>query len=93
MVRPARQQSGDATFHAAEKNFMTKGRTEPKGDAEQERRADTPRREGGDRRREDGDRRGTGQRGEREDALEERENAREEREEEMDRTHRGEPRR
>jgi hypothetical protein len=86
MVRPARQQSGEATFHAAEKNFMTEGRKEPKGDAEEERRADAPRREGGDRRPPDGDRRSTGQHGEREDALEERE-------EPMDRSHRGEPRR
>ena len=31
MVRPARQQSSDATFHAGEKNFMNKGRNEQKG--------------------------------------------------------------
>jgi hypothetical protein len=31
MVRPVRQQSSDATFHAGEKNFMSKGRDGQKG--------------------------------------------------------------
>jgi hypothetical protein len=45
MVRPARQQSSDATFHAQKKNFMSKGRDEQKGTPKDPR--DEPRHHGG----------------------------------------------
>jgi hypothetical protein len=54
MVRPVRQQSSDATFHAGEKNFMSKGWDEQKGAQKKDSR-DEPRHHGG--RREGGDRR------------------------------------
>jgi hypothetical protein len=106
MVRPARLQSSDATFHAGEKNFMSKGRDEqrkdPRGeprhhagqggerehqDEVNERRADAPKREDGDRRQHDGDRQRAGHHGEREDKS-----SREDRED-AERTQRTEPRR
>jgi hypothetical protein len=46
MVRSARQQSSDATFHAREKNFMSKGRDEQKGAPKKDSR-DEPRHHGG----------------------------------------------